>query len=70
MKEKIQKRLDEMRGHWISYEDDILPLIREEIGKVENPFPEKRGFMAQFEAFEQCRQGILSLKSKYTGGQK
>jgi len=50
---------DVTRQHFIEDADQILSLMREEIKKVENPFPEKRGFMAQFEAFEDCRQKII-----------
>jgi hypothetical protein len=39
--------------------DQLLSLVREEIKKVENPYPDRRGYEVQRAAFEEGRNDIL-----------
>lgn len=41
--------------------DKVLKAISEEIGKVENPYPDDRYHVAQRIAYEEACQDILSL---------
>ena len=41
--------------------DQILTLLKQEIEKGENPYPESRQFVAQHDAFENCRDRVLTL---------
>jgi len=50
-------------GWHIGYEsaDKAIALICTETRKLKNPYPEKRGFMAQYTAYEEARQEFISL---------
>jgi len=74
MKEKIARVIAEASSSGLAevyWADKILSLIREEIEKVENPYPKPKGKgvimldleKQQREGFEECRQKILDLLS-------
>lgn len=48
-------------GWYLDDADHILTLLKEEIEKVENPYPRQRSLIGQSECFEICRQKILRI---------